>query len=95
MRPAHCSNFYSGYDGKSWHTGSRLRRTAFPGRRKGKVFSPDSATWEGGYIAANGSSLSQPAGILHWYQGARVPRIGSRGWFEKTRTTRTGSRAAG
>jgi predicted GH43/DUF377 family glycosyl hydrolase len=69
-------NFYSGYDGKSWHTGIASSQDGVSWQKKGKVFSPDASTWEGDYIAANGSSLYEPTGIMHWYQGARVPRIG-------------------
>ncbi len=60
--------FYSVFDGKAWHT-------ALEGRR---VLSPNPATWEGGYIAANGFVLDWRGELWHWYHGAgpEVPRIG-------------------
>ena len=64
-------------------------------QKKGKLFSPDPSTWEGGYIAANGSSLYQPAGISALVSGRSRASDRTRGRFEETRTTRTGSRAAG
>lgn len=69
-------NFYSGYDGKSWHTAVASSKDGMVWQKKGKLLSPDPSTWEGDYIAANGSSFYQRAGTLHWYQGDRVPRIG-------------------
>lgn len=62
-------NFYSGFDGKSWHTG-----VAKDGKKLGRVLSPDG--WEGDYIAANGSALSVNGEFLYWYQGGRLPQIG-------------------
>ena len=63
---------HSGYDGRTWHTlaGGRL------------VLSPDSKTWEGDYIAANGSALLDGGALLYWYQaGGRTPRLGfARDW---------------
>ena len=51
-------------DGKQW-------------LKKGRILSPDPATWEGGYIAANGSALLAGGEWWYWYQsGKGVPRIG-------------------
>ena len=64
-------NFYSGFDGKSWHTGI----AAFHGARWVKLglrLSPE----EGDYIAANGSAVRADGGYLYWYQRGRLPRIG-------------------
>lgn len=60
--------FYSVFDGKAWHT-------AIDGVR---VMSPMEKTWEGGYIAANGSVLYRNGEYLHWYHaaGPDAPRIG-------------------
>jgi predicted GH43/DUF377 family glycosyl hydrolase len=69
-------NFYSGYDGKTWHTGLAVSRDGNSWSKKGKVLSPDKQTWEGDYIAANGSVLRVEGKYLHWYQGGRIPRIG-------------------
>ncbi len=69
-------NFYSGYDGKVWSTGLATSSDGLHWSRKAKVLAPDPATWEGGYIAANGSALHTSAGFLYWYQANRSPRIG-------------------
>ena len=66
-------NFYSGFDGKTWHTGLA---TLIAGRweKAGRVLSPDG--WEGDYIAANGSAVVANGEVLYWYQAGRAPRIG-------------------
>ncbi len=60
--------FYSVFDGKTWHTGLEGET----------VFSPDPATWEGEYIAANSSILYRDGEYLQWYHGGgpQVPQIG-------------------
>ena len=37
---------------------------------------PDPATWEGDYIAANGTVFADGSRFLYWYQGGALPRIG-------------------
>lgn len=69
-------NLYSGYDGKTWHTGLALSSDGVVWTRRGKVLSPDPASWEGDYIAANGSVLHTGSEFQYWYQGGREPRIG-------------------
>jgi predicted GH43/DUF377 family glycosyl hydrolase len=69
-------NFYSGYDGKTWHTGLAVSSDGVTWAKRGKVLSPDPQTWEGDYIAANGAVVHFGSGFLHWYQGGRLPRIG-------------------
>ncbi len=69
-------NFYSGYDGRTWHTGLALSRDGLNWERQGKVLSPGPAAWEGDYIAANGSALLVANEFLYWYQAGRPPRIG-------------------
>lgn len=70
-------NLYSGYDGNVWHTASATSADGLVWTRGTKVLSPEPATWEGDYIAANGSVLhNDSAGFLYWYQGGRMPRIG-------------------
>ena len=70
-------NFYSGYDGKSWHTGLATSPDGLNWTRQGKVLSPDPRSWEGDdYIAANGSALGTDGEFLYWYQGGRLPSIG-------------------
>ena len=69
-------NLYSGFDGKTWHTGVATSADGVSWAKQGKALSPDPATWEGDYIAANGSALVVGREILYWYQAGRVPRIG-------------------
>lgn len=69
-------NLYSGYDGNAWHTGLAESTDGLTWRRRGRVLSPDADTWEGDYIAANGTLLVTDGKWLYWYQAARVPRIG-------------------
>jgi predicted GH43/DUF377 family glycosyl hydrolase len=70
-------NFYSGFDGKTWHTGLATSPNGLEWTRRGKVLSPDPATWEGDYIAANGTALVAGGEFLYWYQaGGRQPSIG-------------------
>ena len=69
-------NFYSGFDGKTWHTGLALSGDGLTWQKHGKVFSPDPATWEGGYIAANGSALWFRDEFYYWYQAGGPPRVG-------------------
>lgn len=61
-------NFYSAFDGKTWHT---ALATSIDGRswaKHGRVLSPDPATWEGSYIAANGAVRRMGQEYWHWYQ---------------------------
>jgi predicted GH43/DUF377 family glycosyl hydrolase len=74
-------NLYSGFDGKTWHTGvawSDDDGITWTGRRK--ILSPQSGSWDGSagtYIAANGSALVVGDRLFYWYQGGRdLPRIG-------------------
>ena len=70
--------YYSAWDGATWRT-----RHAFTGDLRqwqdlGAVLSPDPRTWEGSYIAANGSALEFNGAVWYWYvAGPReTPRIG-------------------
>lgn len=69
-------NFYSGFDGKSWHTGLATSTDGLNWTKQGKLLSPDASTWEGDYIAANGSALVVNGEFLYLYQGGRLPFIG-------------------
>jgi len=69
-------NLYSGFDNKTWHTGLAISTDGISWRKQGKILSPDPNTWEGGYIAANGSAIEDGSGILYYYQGGRQPQIG-------------------
>lgn len=70
-------NFYSGFDGRTWHTGFATSTDGVTWRKQGKVLSPDPATWEGSYIAANGAALFDNGQFLYWYQAGPKgsPRI--------------------
>ncbi len=60
-------NFFSGYDGKTWHTGLAVSADGVTWRKEGKILSPDPAL--GGHaIAANGSAIADDSGILYYYQ---------------------------
>ena len=69
-------NLFSVYDGKTWHTAMATSSDGMNWTRHGIVLSPSPATWEGDYIAANGSVLYSGKAFFYWYQGNRVPRIG-------------------
>jgi len=71
-------NFYSGFDGKTWQTGLATSTDGVTWRKEGKVLSPNPATWEGEYIAANGSALHVGQEFFYWYHAGprETPRIG-------------------
>ena len=63
-------NYYSGFDGKSWHTGLATSVDGFSWRRMGKVLSAD-----GDYIAANGSAIVHSGEIFYYYQTGNTAQI--------------------
>ena len=69
-------NFYSGFDGATWHTGLASSPDPFAWRKLGRILSPQPATWEQSYIAANGSALVRDGRLWYWYQAGAPPRIG-------------------
>jgi predicted GH43/DUF377 family glycosyl hydrolase len=69
-------NFYSGFDGRTWHTGLAVSADGVSWRKEGKILSPGPGTWEADEIAANGSALASETGILYYYQAGRPVRIG-------------------
>jgi predicted GH43/DUF377 family glycosyl hydrolase len=71
-------NFYSGFDGQTWHTGAAVSHDGVQWTRRGRVLSPDPRTWENGYIAANGSALLEGGEFLYWYQAGprETPSLG-------------------
>lgn len=69
-------NFFSGYDGKTWHTGLAVSADGVSWRKEGKILSPETGAWESGAIAANGSALSDSSGILYYYQAGDPLQIG-------------------
>jgi predicted GH43/DUF377 family glycosyl hydrolase len=69
-------NLYSGYDGKTWHTGLAVSVDGIAWRKEGKILSPSPETWESDAIAANGSAVASESGILYYYQAGNPVRIG-------------------
>ncbi len=69
-------NLYSGFDGRTWHTGLAESADGRVWTRRGVVISPDPATWEGGAIAANGSAIEAGGGLRYYYQAGEPLRIG-------------------
>ena len=69
-------NLYSGFDGKTWHTGLAASSDGVSWTKTGRVLSPGPAAWEGAYIAANGSVLVSGDEFLYWYQAGTPPSIG-------------------
>ena len=61
-------NFYSGFDGKTWHTGLATSSNGIDWQRRGLVLSPHAGSWEGGYIAANGTAIWADGAFHYWYQ---------------------------
>jgi predicted GH43/DUF377 family glycosyl hydrolase len=69
-------NLYSGFDGRRWHTGVAVSADAVNWRKRGLILSPRPGTWEGDYIAANGSALVRNGKLWYWYQAGSLPQIG-------------------
>jgi predicted GH43/DUF377 family glycosyl hydrolase len=83
-------NLYSGFDGKSWHTGLATSSDGLAWFDHGKVLSPLPSSWEGDdYIAANGSVVVAGGEFLYWYQAGRLPRIGLARSYDGRRWTRS------
>ena len=75
--------YYSAWDGRTWRT-AHYRN----GIDLGVVLAPDPRTWEGSYIAANGSALNVDGAVWYWYvAGPRErPAIGlARDWRKEPR----------
>jgi predicted GH43/DUF377 family glycosyl hydrolase len=66
-------NFYSGFDGKTWHTGLAASADGVAWSKQGEILSPQG--WEGDYIAANGTAFRTPTEFLYWYQAGVIPKI--------------------
>src|ERR1700730_7329696 len=60
-------NFYSGYDGRTWRTGLATAPDGIHWQKQGPVLAPDRRTWEGTYIAGNGSELFFNGRFSYWY----------------------------
>jgi hypothetical protein len=66
--PAGLLNFYSAFDGTSWRTMVAASADGIhwqPGRT---VMRPDPRTWQGSYIAGNGSVLLYGGEFFHWFE---------------------------
>jgi predicted GH43/DUF377 family glycosyl hydrolase len=66
-------NFYSEFDGHTWHTAVATSSDGLAWTKLGRVLSPEG--WEGSYIAANGSALVVGDEILYWYEAGDPFRI--------------------
>jgi len=62
----HFLNLYSGFDGRTWHTGVADSSDGIHWRKQGRVLSPSG--WEGSAMAANGSAIVDGGEILYWYE---------------------------
>jgi len=71
-------NLYSAFDGHTWHTGLATSDDGEVWTRKGRVLSPERATWEGDYIASNGSAALWGNRFWYWYVAGPKdrPRLG-------------------
>jgi predicted GH43/DUF377 family glycosyl hydrolase len=76
--PQSLLSFYSGFDGRTWRTGLAASDDGTHWQKQGVILSPDPRTWEGSYIAANGSALWYENQFWYWYQAGprEKPRIG-------------------
>jgi predicted GH43/DUF377 family glycosyl hydrolase len=74
-------NYYSGFDGHTWHTGRATSADGIHWQRQGKLLSPNPSTWEDSYIAANGAALDWQGHVWYWYVGGPKahPQIGLNG----------------
>jgi predicted GH43/DUF377 family glycosyl hydrolase len=68
-------NYYSEYDGRTWHTAMARSADGINWVKKGRVLSPDPKTWEGSYIAANGSSALYDGKVFTWYVAGPGSRL--------------------
>lgn len=66
-------NFYSGFDGRTWHTGWAESPDGLKWKKLGKLLSPQG--WEGNYWATNGTAVEFNKLIYYWYQAGEPPRI--------------------
>jgi predicted GH43/DUF377 family glycosyl hydrolase len=78
VRHENLLNLYSAFDGRTWSTGAAVSEDGATWRKLGLVLAPDAATWEGSYIAANGSALFFGGRYWYWYQAGPkgAPRLG-------------------
>lgn len=84
-------NLFSLYDGKTWHTAVATSNDGFSWRPGPRILSPNPATWEGNYIAANGAVIARNGELLYFYQAGSPPQIG----LARSRDGRTWTREPG
>jgi predicted GH43/DUF377 family glycosyl hydrolase len=77
------SNYYSAFDGKSWHTALATSPDGLHWQRQRILLSPDAKTWEGSYMAGNGSALLFGGRVWQWYEAG--PKTGVKIALEQTR----------
>jgi predicted GH43/DUF377 family glycosyl hydrolase len=68
-------NLYSGFDGTTWRTGIATSPDRLTWTKRTQILAPSPSSWEGGYIAANGSVIEH-SGLSYYYQAGQPPRIG-------------------
>jgi len=66
-------NLYSGFDGRTWHTGAASSSDGVHWGNRRRALSPEG--WEGKYIAANGAVLVVGNELFYWYQAGDPVRI--------------------
>lgn len=76
-------NFYSEFDGRTWHTAAATSPDGVAWTKLGRVLSPEG--WEGSYIAANGSALAVGDEVFYWYEAGDPFRVA----FARSRDGRT------
>jgi predicted GH43/DUF377 family glycosyl hydrolase len=62
------ANYYSAFDGRTWHTNLAASDDGIHWQRQQTQLSPDPHTWEGSYIAGNGSAWMDGARVWQWYE---------------------------
>ncbi len=72
------SMLYSAWDGRAWRTALATSEDGIHWQKRGAVLEPDPQTWEGSYIAANGTVLRDGSQLWYWYVAGPkdVPRLG-------------------
>lgn len=70
----HLFNYYSGFDGKVWHTGVALSDDGVNWKKyeKNPIISPSPKDWDVSYISANGSAVLWGQKVLYFYQGVDI-----------------------
>lgn len=60
-------NYYSAYDGHTWSTAMAKSSDGVHWTKQNYSLSPNPKTWEGPYIAANGSAAYYNGKLFYWY----------------------------